>query len=157
MPTLPSGLEIAVDPAPLRKLLLEFASPFNAHHLMMLQGVDDLFRWLDVLLIKPPDQLSGDERASAQPAPDTAPAGWLAVPAGVSLADWQSIADGWSADDRAAFVTWVDERIRPAMARIMANDVRERQDALLKSPTLGGAFARTWVAGVHPLQCDADD
>lgn len=35
--------------------------------------------------------------------------------------------------------------------------MRERQGALLKSPTLGGAFACMWRDGVHSLQCDADD
>lgn len=63
MPSLPSGLEIAVDPAPLQKLLLDYALPFNAHHVMMLRGIDDLFHWLDVLVLKPVDRLTADERA----------------------------------------------------------------------------------------------
>lgn len=80
----------------------------------------------------------------------------LAVPTGVHLADWQSIADGWSVADRAVFAAFVDERIRPAMTGVMAN-VRERQEALLKSPSLGGAFANMWQNGIHPLQSDVDD
>ena len=151
MPTLPSGLEIAVDPAPLRQLLTDFASPFNAHHLMALQTVDDLFRWLDVLTLKPSGFLTADARANARPAPDGAPPGIVAVPTGVRLADWRTIADQWSDDDHASFVAFVDERIRPSMRRVLAN-VRTRQDALLKAPTLGGAFASMWRDGVHPLQ-----
>jgi len=151
MPTLPSGLEIAVDPAPLRNLLLDFASPFNAHHLMAIQGVDDLFRWLDVLILRPAESLSAEARASALPPPEGAPAGLLAVPAGARLADWRTIATEWRDDDRAAFSAFIDERIRPAMAGPMAN-VRERQQALLKTPTLAGAFASMWRDGIHPLQ-----
>jgi hypothetical protein len=115
------------------------------------QSVDDLLRWLDVLILRPAETLSADERAKAQPAPDGAPAGMLAVLTGVRLADWQTIASGWSDEDRAAFTTFVDERIRPAMDGPMAN-VRVRQQALLKAPTLGGAFAWMWRNGVHPLQ-----
>ncbi|MBS0327433.1 MAG: hypothetical protein JSS46_12955 [Proteobacteria bacterium] len=151
MPTLPSGLELAVDPAPLRELLTDFASPFSAHHLMALQSVDDLLRWLDVLILRPAETLSADERAKACPVPEGAPAGMLAVPAGVRLTDWRAIASEWSDEDRAAFAAFVDERIRPAMAGPMAN-VRERQEAIVKSPTLGGAFACMWRDGVHPLQ-----
>jgi hypothetical protein len=44
----------------------------------------------------------------------------------------------------------IDERIRPAVERALAN-VRERQQALLKTPTLAGAFACMWRDGVHPL------
>jgi hypothetical protein len=156
MPKLPSGLEVAVDPAPLRQLLTEFASPFNAHHLMALQTVDDLFRWLDVLILKPDEALAADDRREAQTVPAGMPPGKLAVPAGVRLADWRAIADAWSDGDRAAFVAFVDERIRPAMERVLANDVRTRQDALLSAPTLGGAFACMWRDGVHPLQNDME-
>jgi hypothetical protein len=156
MPTLSSGLEVAVDPAPLVKLLLDFASPFNAHHIMALHTADDLFRWFDVLILKPAGSRSADERASARPAPDGAPSGLLGVPAGVRLADWRSVATAWSDDDRSAFAVFIDERIRPAMAGPMAN-VRERQEALLEAPTLAGAFAGMWREGIHPLQDVADD
>jgi hypothetical protein len=84
MPTLPSGLEVAVDPAPLRKLLLDFDSPFNAHHVMALQGVDDLLRWLDVLILKPAEALTLDECVNSQSAPGGAPRGFRAVPTRVS-------------------------------------------------------------------------
>jgi hypothetical protein len=75
----------------------------------------------------------------------------LAVPTGVRLADWRTIAEAWPDDDRAAFATFISERIYPAMERAMAN-VHTRQDALLKAPTLGGAFACMWRDGVHPPQ-----
>jgi hypothetical protein len=156
MPTLPSGLEVAVDPAPLRKLLLDFASPFNAHHLMALQCTDDLFRWLDVLILKPADALTADECANSQPAPDGAPTSFRAIPAGARLSDWRSVAPAWSDDDRAAFADFIDARIRPAMVRALAN-VRERQETLLKTPTVAGAFACMWRDGIHPLQDDGDD
>ena len=123
---------------------------------MALQGVDDLLRWLDVLILKPADSLSTEERSNASPAPDGAPPGLLAVPAGVRLADWRTFATAWSAEDRAAFSAFIDERIRPAMSASMAS-VRERQETLLKMPTLAGAFALMWRDGVHPLQEEADD
>lgn len=156
MPTLPSGLEVAVDPAPLRKLLLDYASPFNAHHVMALQGVDDLFRWFDVLILRPCESLSPDERATARPAPDGMPSALLTVPAGFRLADWRTSATAWSAEDRAAFAVFIEERIRPVMAGPMAN-VRERQETLLKSATFAGAFACMWRDRIHPLQDEADD
>jgi len=42
------------------------------------------------------------------------------------------------------------------MVEPMAN-VRARQEALRKSPTLAGAFAAMWRDGVHPLQDEYDD
>ena len=118
---------------------------------MALHGLDDLFRWFDVLILKPAESLSSDERASARPTPDGAPSGLLAVPAGVRLADWQTVATQWSVEDRAAFSAFIDERIRPAMTGPMTN-VRQRQETLLKAPTLAGAFAGMWRDGIHPLQ-----
>jgi hypothetical protein len=155
MPALPSGRHIAVDPAPLKQLLLDCASPFNAHHLMALERIDDLFRWLDVLMLKPAESLTADECAQAQPAPVGAPPGMRAVPTGVRLAYWCTIATEWSDDDRAAFAMFIDDRIRPAMERAIAH-VRERQQALLKTPTLAGAFACMWRDGVHPLQDEGE-
>lgn len=151
MPALPSGLHVAVDPAPLRPLLLDADSPFIAHHLMAIERVEDLYRWLDVLTLKPANSLTADERGRAQPAPEGAPPGMLTVPTGVRLADWRTIASEWGDEDLAAFATFVEERIRPAMLAQMEG-VRARQDALRKSPTLAGAFAAMWRDGVHPLQ-----
>ena len=156
MPTLPSGLAVAVDPAPLRKLLLDFDSPFNAHHLMALQSVDDLLRWLEVLILKPADSLTAAEGANSQPARDGAPTGIRAVPVGVRLADWRSVASTWTDDDRAAFAAFIEETILPAMAGPMAN-ARMRQEALLKTPTFAGAFACMWRDGAHPLQKQGGD
>jgi hypothetical protein len=157
MPVLPSGRDVAVDPAPLRNLLTDAASAFNAHHVMGLQAVDDLFRWLDVLMLVRADSVTADELARAQPAPDGAPVGLVAVPAGARLADWHAVACNWSDADRTAFATFVAERIRPAMQRVLDNDVRPVQAALVKTPTLAGAFAAMWKDGVHPLQDEDED
>lgn len=155
MPALPSGRHVAVDPAPLRKLLLDAGSPFNAHHLMAIREVEDLYRWLDVLILKPEAALTPDERERMQPAAEGAPPGMACVPTGTGLADWQAVASNWSEDDRAAFSSFVDERIRPAMLAQMKS-VRARQEALCKDPSLAGAFALMWRDGVHPLQDEGD-
>jgi hypothetical protein len=156
MPALPSGQHIAVDPAPLNKLLLEADSPFNAHHIMAIEQVDDLFGWLDVLTLKPAGQLAPGESARSQPAPAGAPSDLLAVPAGVRLTYWQALADmhKWSKADRAAMTAFVDERVRPWLADELAF-VRERQRVLPAQPTLAGALAAMWLHGCHWLQDDS--
>ena|SRR5689334_13452194 len=156
MPALPSGRHVAVDPAPLRKLLVDAASPFNAHHLMALQSVDDLFRWLDLLTLAPTGSLTDAERAAAQPAPEGAPPGYLAVPTGARVADWRMTAAQWSATDRTAFADFVEDRVQPAIAGVM-DDMPAKQAALLRTPTLAGALATMWREGVHPLQKEDDE
>ena len=84
------------------------------------------------------------------------PPGLLAVLTGTRLADWRAIAGAWSDEDRAAFSTFVEERMRPAMLAQMAS-VRARQQALLRTPTLAGAFACMWRDGIHPLQDESAD
>ena len=154
MPALPSGQHVAVDPAPLNKLLLESNSPFNAHHVMAIEQADDLLRWFDVLLLKRADALTVEERSGARAVPG-APADLVGVVVG-RLSDYGTIASEWSAADRAVFESFFAERIEPAMQRQMVA-VRDTQEALRKSPTLAGAFAAMWRGGVHPLQVDPDD
>ena len=64
-------------------------------------------------------------------------------------------APAWNEDDRVAFSIFIEQRIRPAMVRALAN-VRTRQEGLLKTSTLAGAFARMWRDGVHPLQDESE-
>jgi hypothetical protein len=155
MPALPSGQHIAVDPAPLTKLLVECNSPFNAHHLMALEQLDDLFRWIDVLNVRPAESLSDARRAHAKEIPG-APPGHLGVPIGVRLADWRQAAIEWSEADRAAMAAFVDERVRPWLVEDL-DTVRRCQEALLASPsTPAGMLAAMWKAGCHPLQDEAD-
>ena len=71
------------------------------------------------------------------------------------VGDWRTLAVDWT-DDRAAFVAFIDERIRPGMLQQMAK-ARAVQARLRKSPTLSGAFAAMWREGIHPLQTEADD
>lgn len=133
MPHLPSGRHVAVDPAPLRRLhKTRPASPFNAHHIMSLARPDNLFCWLDLLLLKPADA-TVDERAQARPLPG-APGGLVGAPAG-RLANWDVVASDWSDADCAATAAWIDKRVPPAMVRPMAN-VGRIQETLRKSPTL---------------------
>ena len=161
MPALPSGKHVAVDPAPLRKLLLDAASPSDAHHLMALKRVDDLFRWLDLLVLKPADSLTSDERARAYDAPAGAPEGLSALPTGIPLADGRAFAqsEGWSEADCAAFGAFIDDRIRPVMLRSFAH-AQQIQKELCKSPTLAGEVvhliprqhARRGLT-IHPIRC----
>lgn len=67
MPALPSGQHIALDPAPLNNLLCDATSPLNAHNVMAIQQADDLMLWFDVLVLKPADVLTADERVAARP------------------------------------------------------------------------------------------
>ena len=53
-----AGKRIAVDPAPLRELLSDPASPFNAHKIMAIRSVEDLFPWLSLIELVP----AADER-----------------------------------------------------------------------------------------------
>jgi hypothetical protein len=120
---------------------------------MSLARPDDLLRWLDLLLLKPADALTVDERASAQPVPG-APAELAGVPAGVPrgrLTDWRVAAADWSDADHAAMTEWIDTKIRSAM-RESWDRVPELQQVLPRTPTLAGAFAAMWREGVHPYR-----
>lgn len=150
MPRLPSGQHVAVDPTPLRELLKRTDSPSSAHHLMSIEQVDDLYRWLDVLTLVPADSLRADQQAGARRV-DAAPAGLLGLPIG-RLSDWEAIARDWSDADRHAFRTFIDERIRPAASDGMWRPVQACRQALLKSRSMAGAFAHMWRLGIHPLQ-----
>ena len=130
---LPSGTHVAADPAPLRELLKDADSGFNAHHIMALESADDLLAWLDMLVLDPDDAASS-------------------MPVG-RLADWERYADShhWNDEDRAEMQAFI-VRVLPSMARIMDTNVRDAQEALLKSPTVAGALARCYRDGCHPLQ-----
>lgn len=134
MPRLPSGREIAADPAPLRELLKGAASGFNAHHIMAIDSAEDLLGWLEILALDAPEPHTGQR-----------------------LKDWREVADeqAWDAADRAAMQAFVDERVLPAMEDALVT-VREGQDLLLKSGTPAGALAAMWKHGVHPLQAESE-
>lgn len=153
MPQLPSGRHVAVDPEPLTTLTRGVASPYNAHHLMAIEELGDLFRWLDILVLAPTKTWKPAERERARAVPG-APAGFVGVPTSFRLADWRSCAGGWSEEDRAAMLAFIDERVRPWLHDDMEL-VRRCQKALRESPqTPAGMLAAMWEAGCHPLQDD---
>jgi len=152
MPMLPSGRHVAIDPEPLRNLLRDAANPSNAHRIMAIQSIDDLFSWLELLELVPIADAEPEQRDGAPPPNGGTPAGLLPRPTGRRLADWRVVAHDWTKADREAMATFIDERVRPHYASTLAT-VREQQDALLASPaSLAGMFARMWQLGCHPLQ-----
>jgi hypothetical protein len=134
MPRLPSGREIAADPAPLRELLKGAASGFNAHHIMALETAEHLLGWLELLALDAEDHHTGRR-----------------------LKDWRALAEdqGWDAADCAAMEAFIDERVLPAMEEALGT-VREGQALLVKSPTVAGALACMWRDGIHPLQVEPE-
>jgi len=153
---LPSGRHVAVDPEPLTRLTLGVNKARNAHHLMAIREVEDLYRWVALLTLVAVDSLGSDQRDTAKDIPG-APDGFVGLPTGIRLADWRSVADEWSGEDVAAMAVFVDERVRPWIAEEM-DVVRRCQEALRASPTtLPGMMAAMWEAGCHPVQDESGD
>lgn len=148
---LPSGRHIAVDPEPLRTLLLDLANPFNAHKIMAIRCVDDFFPWLDVLELVPEVEATREQRMRVSTFLDGLPEGLLPLRTGRHLADWRALAHDWTEDDRKAMAAFIADRVRPHYTSSL-EEVRKRQEMLLASaPSLTGVLAHMWKAGYHPL------
>jgi hypothetical protein len=149
---LPSGRHIAVDPAPLRDLLSDPTIPFNAHKIMAIRCVDDLFPWLSLIEFVPAAQGATAREPAAAGAGTSLPPGLVPRPTGRRLSDWRAEAQAWTETDRTAMAQFVAERVRPHYAATLAGVHRSQEAMLANASGLAGDLARMWRNGCHPLQ-----
>jgi hypothetical protein len=152
MPMLPSGRHVAVDPAPLRELLSDPANAFNAHRIMAIRSVDDLFPWLSLIELVPAAKGAPANASAVAGVSASLPPGLVPRPTGRRLSDWRAEARAWTESDRTAMAQFIDERIRPHYAATLAGVHRSQEAMLASTHSLAGDLARMWQNGAHPLQ-----
>jgi hypothetical protein len=158
MPMLPSGRKVALDPAPLVKMLDDPDSPFHVHHILEIKEWEDLARYLDIVFLEPaPPGAPDDAAARLAPGSHPAPVGMVAVPSGHRLDALEQAWRGWPEKDCAAMREYIEERAKPHFSALL-EEVRKRQEYLMESaPPMTRALAHMHRRGIHPLQTEGTE
>lgn len=143
MPQLPSGRHIAIQANGFDALYDEAFNGTQAHKLMQIKTIEDLYPYIDVL------DFEQDER-HAEPG---LPAGLKPVPSGHTLATVNQANDWHDEHDKAAFWFYISSERAQSLLEAILDDVKQRQQDLMKEgPYLGRLLALFWHVGAHPLQ-----
>ena len=155
MPQLPSGRHIALDPAPLDKLIRQAENGALVHQLMAIKSAEDAFSHIGVSYFRQ-RALGSDEPDMA---PDSArqPDDLEPYPSGFNLVTIQHELARWSTEDRVAFLAFLRESRVATFLESLLRAIKSVQADLLDAPsTLPGLLATWWQLGIHPLQEEDD-
>jgi hypothetical protein len=151
MPQLPSGLHLALDASPIRKLIDGAFEGKFVHDLMAIEHLGHLFEHVNILYFQSrsasPDEVRYHD-SSLPPPGDLEP-----YQSGFNLFTIREAFENWSTEDQAAFEAYLNEERVGSYLQAQLDSVIEAKNQLLAQPsTMPGLMASWWKAGCHPLQ-----
>lgn len=152
MPQLPSGLHIAVDAAPLRKLIDETKEGIKVARLLAIEKIPHLFPYIDVIFFR-----EVSEPASAEYYRDTPPPSLEPYPSGYTLSTISPLVETWSEADRSAFFTFIGEAIEDYLTECLEY-IQQLKEKMASQPyNLANLQALWWKLDCHPFQEEAEE
>lgn len=155
MPQLPSGQHIGLDPSPLQSIVNNAYDGIQAHELMAIETMDQLFKHINILFYRAND--NGNDGYSLSELSIKAPDGFIAYESGYNLVTIKGVFDQWGQKDQCAFLEFLNESRTNSFFEAIFESIVKYQKGLTDNPsTLQGLLAMWWKLGVHPLQ-ETDD
>jgi tetratricopeptide (TPR) repeat protein len=150
LPRLPSGREVAIRPERLDKLVKDAWSGRFVHELMMIQCIDDLLAFIDLVELK---QIDGDTDLKHDPLSKPEGKQFQQVGNVVPLDRIDLLAGMWSHDDVTALTDFLaSDRAKQFLANLLVKTSDWQQKIINEGPQLARLQALWWREGVHPLQ-----
>ena len=148
MPQLPSGIHVAVDTLPLSETLRTWQLDASRETLARLRCIEDLYPLTRILELVPAQ--TGDEPLQAAANSMAPPTQMATRDTGFRLSDCPDGLNDWSAQDKAAFRDYLEQRVAGYLAA-------QLDEAMKQFAALSKAFIKkveeAWLrAGVHPSQ-----
>ena len=154
MPMLPSGRHVGLKRISLDRMIEDAVQGYFVHKLMVIESVEQLFPYLDVIYYK----LREDGAATLhQPADKrlVSPSDQEEVRSGFTLTTIREELVSWPEADQVAFFAFLDsEHCLRYLNNQLASVISVKQAILTEGQSVPRLVASWWIAGVHPLQCE---
>ena len=157
MPMLPSGRHVAINRAPLQKLLDEACDIANVHKVLAIRQKTDLYPFAEVLWLIPEDLATQAQRDSffldgSLPRPP----GFVTLGSGYRLNQDDQFAADWSEEDKQAFWDFILVRADPLFEEALKLTLAAQERVRASLDRYIRLMVAWWDAGVHPEQTGAE-